>query len=55
MNKFDLGIRKSFLTIRGVMLWNSFPRRIVRENDLITLKMRLDKLMKGIIQCGCLQ
>lgn len=55
MNKFDLGIRKRFLTIRGVMLWNCFPTRIVRANDLISLKMRFDKLMKGIMWCGCLQ
>lgn len=52
MNKFGLGKKRMFLSIKVERLWNSLPIRTVGTQNLTAFMMVLNNFMKGIISHG---
>ncbi|KFQ63997.1 hypothetical protein N334_14494, partial [Pelecanus crispus] len=48
-NKFRLGIRKKFFTMRVVKHWNRLPREVVEAPSLETFKVRLAGALSNLI------
>ena len=49
--KFILGIRKKFLTVRVVRRWHRLPREVVGAPSLGTLKVSLDRALSTWSSC----
>ncbi|EMP33754.1 hypothetical protein UY3_09047 [Chelonia mydas] len=47
--RFSLDIRKNFLTLRVVKLWNRLPREVMESPSLEAFKNRLDKHLSGMV------
>jgi len=50
--KFQLNMRKSFVTLRVMEHWNRLPRKAVESPSLEIFKTRLDKVLCSLLWQG---
>jgi len=53
--KFQLNMRKNFLTLRVTEHWNRLPREVVESPSLEKLKIHLDKVLCSLLWVTLLQ
>ena len=47
--RFQLDIRKNFLTVKAVQQWNQLPREVVGSPTLEEFKRQLDSRLSGML------
>ncbi|KFV71259.1 hypothetical protein N307_10527, partial [Dryobates pubescens] len=48
-DRFKLGMRKKFFTVRVVRHWNRLPREILDDPSLKAFKARLDEALGNLV------